>query len=360
MNFLETNKWIVKWGFLGLKKNESNKENNDILKKLTNNDVANIFNKSANIFDIKIEEQNKTINRAFGYIGLSEPINLSIKIPKRDIKKSDISSLSEENTDYGTEFNVLYNGYFYIIYRKIDSTKKVFRGDWQIRELLEKVIDESDDYQSESIPPTPFREKLFINFSVDKDIQSVKLEKVEGNKVEIVLPEELSIENFFREFYHHTHVDFLKYFLTLRRVKKLEKIERNINQLFMEITMNCLSLQNLQFYQFHNKRKLNQKIKTSIADQFIQFSKYQSIFKDYTLNKEQSLLEISNNQFFENYIYKFKKEIEYNGVDFESIHSLINYSKDVIAAHEGNINYLIGAFIGGFFTIIGVLIGKMI
>ncbi|VVB93144.1 Uncharacterised protein [uncultured archaeon] len=360
---MEESKWIVKWGLLGLKvkglTGENIKERSDVVKKLNINDVVNIFKKSEHIFDINIGEQDK-INFILPFMELSEPINLLIKIPKREIEESDFHLLSKEYIDFGTEFNVMYNGYLYIIYRKIDTTKKDFRGDWQIRELLEKLIEKSGNYESVSIPPTPFREELFISFSADKGIRDVKLDKTGDNEVEVVLPNGYSIENFFRKFYHNLYIDFYSYFRVLKNVKELEKIERNINELFVEITENCLFLQNLKFYQFYEKHKLKKKIKRSIADQFINFSNYQNILKIYSSDKDICLLEISNNQFFNNYIDKFKKEIQYSGIDFESIHSLIDYSKDVIVAHEGNINYLIGALLGGFFTIIGVIIGKMI
>lgn len=353
---------ILKWGLLALKIKDfepiNKDEMADISKKFKVDDIVNIFNKSENVFDIEIDEQTNVIFRSDGVINLTKPINLSIKIPKREVEKSSFI-FSKKNVDYGTEFNVLYNGYFYIIYRKIDSTKKRFEGHINVRKLLNNIIENSENFEPMSIPPTPFREELFINCSYDENIQEIRINKIKDEVgFEISLPISIPMDDFFLKFYLKMNIDFMSYFRTLEKVNTLEKLENEINELFIELTNNCLSLQNLNFHQFHEEYKLKKKIKCNIAEQFINFSNYQIYFKDLSNEKRESLSNIKENEFFTDFFDEFQKEIDYNGINFGSMHALIDYSKDVIVAHEGNINYIIGVILVGIFTIIGVLIGK--
>jgi hypothetical protein len=341
---LISDNWIVKWGFLNLEKTEENKG-------LKIDDIIDILNKSENIFDIKFDKQKIIRKQSDGIWNLLEPISLSFKIPNRELEKSSLFVFSKD-IDFGGEFNVLYNGRFYIIYRKIDTTKKIFRGEWKVREYLEKIINNSKKYSAVPIPPTPFREELFVNCSYDKDVQELTLQKIEGNTVNITLPTIDSTENFFLKLFHEMYSDIFLYSKILEYTNDLNQTQSSIDDIFNEIAKDCQLLQNLKFYQFYEVHKLKKKIKNNISEQFINISKHQNLLIEYNLYKNQSLTRISESQIFKNFLDDFKYVIQYDGCDFEFILNLINYSKDVIVAHEGNFNYIIGVILGGLLTII--------
>jgi len=123
--------------------------------------------------------------------------------------------------DFGTNFNVLYDGYLYLIYRKIDRTKKIFEGDFCVRKVLQEIIDKSEKYEPISIPPTPFREELIIESSYEKDIQNLEVDNIEDDKIKITLPKEISIEDFFVKFYYKMHIDFQKYFFVFQLLHQI-------------------------------------------------------------------------------------------------------------------------------------------
>lgn len=362
MIFLNTNRWIVKWGLLGLKRKDYKPilDKEDASEELKIDNFINIFNKSQYIFDIKTNKLKETMIRGDGIFKLLNPICLSIKIPKRETEKSSLFKAVKDNVDFGTEFNVLYDGYLYIIFRKIDHTKRIFEGEVYVRKILEDIIKESDNFEPLSIPPTPFREELFLDFSHKNEIDDIQVNAEDNNNIKIVLPKSIQIENFFLEFYTHMEHDFFNYFLNLERVKELGKIESKIINSFIELTNDCLLFQNLDFHQFYKKYKMNTKIKKDIANQFINILEYQNNFESYMMGRDKSLKEIKYNQFFINYYDEFEEEIKYNRYNFEFMHTLIDYSKTILVSHEGNVNSIIGVMLGGTLTIIGIFIGKLI
>lgn len=360
---MKTNRYIIKWGILGLKRKDYKvlKDKEDFSDDLKIDNFVNIFNKSQYIFDVNVGTQkNISMMREDGIFKLFNPICLSVKIPKREIEKSSLLTMVKDKVNFGTEFNVLYNGYLYVIFRKIDQTKKLFEGEFFIRKILNDIIKESKNYEPISIPPTPFREEIFIDLSHDNDIENIELEEVKDNNIIIKLPNSIKTENFFFEFYDKMNIDFNNYFRILECVKELEKIESNISKIFVELSNDCLSLQNLKLYNVLKKYEIKKKIKVNISKQFIYISEYQRDFEMYRNEKDKSIKEIQNNLFFKDHINKFEEEIQYNGYNFEFIHTLIDYSKDVLVSHEGNVNSIIGVILGGILAIIGIIIGKMI
>lgn len=363
---MKTNRYIVKWGILVLKRKGCKNIREmveDYSDDFTIDNFVNVFNKSQYIFDVNVGTQKDMIKdmviiRSDGLFNLINPICLSVKIPKREIEESSIQ-IVKDKVDFGTEFNVLYNGYLYVIFRKIDQTKKIFEGESYVRKILGNIIKESKNFEPIFIPPTPFREEIFIDLSHDNDIENIEMEEVKDNINIIKLPNSIKIENFFFDFYKNMNRDFNDYFQTLEHVNKLEEIESKISKIFVELSNDCLSLQNLKFYNFFRKYETKKKIKVNISKQFIYFSEYQSNFEMYRNKKNKSIKEMQNNLFFKTHINKFKEEIQYNGYNFEFIHTLIDYSKDVLVSHEGNVNSIIGVILGGILAIIGVIVGKV-
>lgn len=359
---MKTNRYIVKWGILGLKRKDYKTfmHGNDSSEVPNVDDFINVFNKSQYVFDINVGTQKHiTRMRGDGLFRLFNPICLSVKIPKREIEKSFPFEIVKDKVDYGTDFEVLYDGYLYIIFRKIDQTKKIFAGGSYVRKILHDIIKKSKNYEPIIIPPTPFREEIFIDLSHDNDIENIELGEVKDNNINIKLPKSIKMENVFFNFYNKMNLDFNNYFRILECVKKLEKIELDISDIFIELSNDCLSLQNLKRYDFFKIYEIKKKIKVNISKQFIYFSEYQHNFEIYKNEKDESIKNIQNNLFFKDSIDKFEAEIKYNGYNFEFIHTLIDYSKDVIVSHEGNVNSIIGVILGGILTIIGVIIGKM-
>ncbi len=211
---MKTNRYIIKWGILGLKRKDYKviKEKEDFSDDLKIDNFVNIFNKSQYIFDVNVGTQkNISMMREDGIFKLFNPICLSVKIPKREIEKSSLLTMVKDKVNFGTEFNVLYNGYLYVIFRKIDQTKKLFEGEFFIRKILNDIIKESKNYEPISIPPTPFREEIFIDLSHDNDIENIELEEVKDNNIIIKLPNSIKTENFFFEFYDKMNIDFNNY-----------------------------------------------------------------------------------------------------------------------------------------------------
>lgn len=358
---LITNRYIVKWGILGLKRNEHKliKNKEDFSNELKIDNFVNVFNKSQYIFDINVGTQ-KHMNsfRGDGIFKLSDPICLSVKIPKREIEKSSPFHMEKNKVDFGTEFNVLYDGYLYVIFRKIDQTYKIFEGEVYVRKILEDIINESENYEPISVPPTPFREKIFIDLSHDDSIENIELSENNNNN-NVKLPNNIKTEHFFFDFYRKMKINFYYYFIILGYVKKLNNIESKIRKNFVGLSNDCFSLQNLKFYNFIKKYEIKKKIKGNISKQFICISEYQTYFGMYTSGKDKSMKRIQYDPFFKHHINKFEDEIEYTEYNFEFIHTLINYSKDVIVSHDGNVNSIIGVILGGFLTIVGIIIGKI-
>jgi hypothetical protein len=147
MNDSPQDLWIIKWGLLGLKTRDSE------IKPRDRPDIASIiklFKSCRYISNVKFnEELRQNMGLAFyrkdGLITLLRPLYLSIKISKKDMKLTSIylHLFQTKLIDERTEFNVIYNGYIYIIYWKVNSAEDRLVEGADIRIILETCIESS-------------------------------------------------------------------------------------------------------------------------------------------------------------------------------------------------------------------------
>ena len=167
-------RWIIKWGLLDVQsKNLERLENVEELQKEMEKvatEVRNVFVKSSKVFDIKFTQiygDDIVIRDDYdGNFDTHHPILLTLKIPKKEIYVP--SFIPKEDADFGTDFKVIYDGNFYLIFWEVEANKRFYEGGPSVRDCLKDIITESDILEAESVPPTPFRQEFLFDFQYDE------------------------------------------------------------------------------------------------------------------------------------------------------------------------------------------------
>lgn len=370
--------WVVKWGLLEAREKNFKIENRDdnecAFERNKKFDVENIkngfhqdsfdefieiFNGVDEIVEINLNVQNQVLShRGNGTVNLFFPIKLKLKFPADVLYQNEIFPFFiKQDVDY--IFYLLYNGEFFLLYwdsKQLDS----FYGSITVRNFLQSIIDKSTNYEAHTVPPIPFHEKLHFKFDYEHEIKEYNIKSVDNNLISIHLPNSDNEHDFFYHLFSSASSDFRTYFEILRYKNEMNKLEREMSEDYIKLTDECSEFQTLKITNVQKKRRLKKQIKETISRSFSNYAKYNSNCSMYKLDKENALDAIMRSEFFGVHFHYFKHLIDIQEYDFDILHSLITYSKDILVTDEGYYNNLIGVLLGGFLAIIATYVAHLI
>jgi hypothetical protein len=372
--------WVVKWGYLEAKdknyeftystddgcafdrnkKRDVEKIKNGFHQKSIEEFIQN-FKGVDEIINVKTSNQRQhqiSFHRGDGVICLFDPIYMELQISADVLCQNEVFPyLIKDESNY--IFHLLYNGEFFVVYwdsKKLDS----FYGGCTVRNLLESVIMKSTNYEVNTLPPVPFREELRFTFDYGNSTKKYNIKSIDNNLVSISLPDNSNEHLFFKYFFSKAYHDLFFYSRILKCTHEMEVIEKEMSSSYIDLTDKCSEFQKLKMIHLLRKRKLKKEIKELISESFSDYAKYNSKYSYYKLNKEKSLESIKISDFFNIHYQKLKYEIDINEYNFDILHSLITYSKDILITDEGNYNNLTGVILGGLLALIATYVASLI
>jgi hypothetical protein len=272
------------------------------------------------------------------------------------------SFVTSENIDWTENFNIIYNGSIFLIYREIDPLKRAHPGSEDVRDMFFTVLKKSKTWHLKEIAPTPLREDVIMTFLVEnKDtaelIGKTFVGKQTGDLI-FCFPESVlkRLEQFAADFLSMIASDLTKFYNTVCTHDELEICRDRLEQTHIELKSVVEKLQKLHFYNVYTHHRELKLLENLISRHFSYILDYNLIKENLTKDVEDLRTGFERNIFLKHLSASLLKELAYEEIDVDTLTKCTDYVNEITKRSYANKITLLAAIL----TIIGSTLGSLI
>lgn len=337
-------------------KNEKPLPIHDYLKKLENafDDSKNLKNWKKIKENDEIAEDTCTISNPKNKIMCNYFFNylyhLRFNIPKNLLKKEFFALLEDEKKlELNNIFDILYDGFSYVSFKKINLNNLFFIGGIAIREEFEKTIRKAGNLVH--CAPNPIREEFILiktNKPLPKNINYFEFYK-DYFRIFCFIPKEKDI----------SHFDFIKYVFSINKESLKIFYEVNLTQELLELGgSSILELKSLAFEKITKNKKIKSKELENICSQiYLHMNRFLENKMDFENEKKRFFDEFKENSFLTSNQESYEKELSISEIDFASINQQMEYINKIIDRKNKLKQWIVTISLSIITSILTLLIG---